>query len=101
MLYQGRSIGGRAAAMQHERHKDTRWRCVSVLNTGLLLAAAVNRAQTVDHRGGMDADDGPRRKTLPDHVQRALVIAMSKHRNDDRGIADVKVRVAGRKSVLA
>ena len=53
-------------------------------------------AETVDHGGSVDSHDAMLGKTALDDVERTLVVAVSKDRNDNGVIADVKVRVARR-----
>src|SRR5436309_7139853 len=66
--------------------------------TRFLLGATVDGTETVDHGRGVDTHDAARRETLPDDVERALVIAVVKNRHDNGVVADVKIRVAGRES---
>ena len=60
------------------------------------MGATVDGAETVDHGRGVDTHDAARWETLPDDVERALVIAVVKNRHDNGVVADVKIRVAGR-----
>jgi len=56
----------------------------------------VDGTEAVDHGRGVDTHDAARWETLPDDVERALVIAVTKNWHDNGAIADVKIRVAGR-----
>src|SRR5207245_7688084 len=60
----------------------------------LLLAAAVDRAESANHRSGVHADDFARRKTFLNDSNGALVIAMAENGNNHGLVPDVKVRVA-------
>src|SRR5207248_10943640 len=65
-----------------------------------LLAAAVDCAESVNHRSGMHANDFARRKTFSNDSDGALVIAMAEDWNHHRFIPDIEVRVAGREARL-
>ena len=61
----------------------------------------MDRAQTVDHCGCFDADHAARGKAVLKNAQGAPVVGVAEERNNDRAVADVEIRVAGRKAGLA
>lgn len=73
--------------------------CLSPSLLRLLLAEAVKASQAPDNFGRIDAHHPSRRKTFLDDAQGPLVVFGTESRNDDGGIADVKISIRSRETL--
>ena len=62
-----------------------------------MLGEAMEGAEAPGEVDGVDADDGPVGEAIGEDFQRDAVVRIVEGWNEDSGIGDVKIRVAGRK----
>src|SRR5262245_52239389 len=67
----------------------------------LLLTTAMDRSQTVNHRGAIYSHNPSPGKTIPKNVQSSLIIGVPELWNYYDAVANVKIRVACRQAALA